>query len=251
MSGSGPSGFQVGDAAYAERIFEGGSRLTRWSHRRRARAAGRILAGRRFERVVDVGGADGWYLRSLLGAGVAGRGTVLDIDPALLEQGRRRTAGDDRLEFVLNEPAALADRQGAFDLAVCMETLEHVPDPGASLDEVVSLVRPGGAVLVSVPVEVGPSLLGKQLGRWFADRRGGYGYERYRWPELLRAGLLWDLRGIDRVNLHSHKGFDYRSLRRVLGSRVALERTRWSPVQVLGPVLASTVSWLGRTPEQG
>jgi 2-polyprenyl-3-methyl-5-hydroxy-6-metoxy-1,4-benzoquinol methylase len=238
--------FQTGDAAYAERIFEGGSRLTRWSHRRRGQTASRLLGNRRFEHAVDVGGADGWFLRSLLDAGLVAHGTVLDIDPALLDQGRAATGTDDRLDFVLNEAASVAALRGTFDLAVCMETLEHVPDPAASLDEVVSLLRPGGALLVTVPVEVGPALLGKQLGRWFANRRGTYGYERYAWPELLRAGVLWDARAVDRGNLHSHKGFDYRAVRRAVEDRVTIERTRWSPVQVVGPLLASTVSWLGR-----
>jgi SAM-dependent methyltransferase len=199
---------QLGDAGYSRRVFSGGNVLTRWSHRRRSRAALAILRGRRFPQVADVGGADGWFLRELVDAEIADGGATLDIDPALLDAGREQSAGYPTLDFVLSEPEALEPLRGTFDLVACLETLEHVEDPEAVLDTVVSLARPGGAVQVSVPVEVGPALFAKQLGRWLANRRGDYGYGRYPWRELVRAGLLWDTDGIDRDNLHSHKGLD-------------------------------------------
>ena len=236
--------FEVGDAHYARRIFQGGTRLTRWSHHRRSRVAGRILHGRKFERVADLGGADGWFLRSLVDRGVAGGGVVIDVDADLLAAGRQSAVDQPSIEFELGGPGTFESHRGAFDLAVCMETLEHVSDPEATLAEVISLVRPGGEVLVTVPVEVGPALLGKQAGRWVANRGGAYGYGRYEWRELVRAGVLWDTDGIDRMNLNSHKGFDYRRVQRALSGVVDIRRTVWSPFH-LGPAAATTVSWLG------
>src|SRR6202041_1401294 len=38
---------------------------------------------------------------------------------------------------------------GSFDLVTCMEMLEHVPDPAATLAALATLVKPGGNVIVS------------------------------------------------------------------------------------------------------
>lgn len=237
-----------GDTAYTERIFHGGNRLTRWSHRRRSSADTTILAGRRYERVADVGAADGWFLRALIDAGIAERATGIDVDPDEVDAGRTRSANHPTLDFVLADSEGLEPLRHSFDLVVCLATLEHVEDPTSVLDTVVSLTQPGGEALIEVPVEVGPALLVKQAARWAANRGGDYGYERYGWRELVKAGVLWQTDGIERINLHSHKGFDYRAMRRLVAERVVIDRTRWSPVTMLGPVAASAVTWLGHTP---
>lgn len=41
--------------------------------------------------------------------------------------------------------------QGAFDLIVCSEVLEHVPDPAAVLAALAGLLASGGTLLISVP----------------------------------------------------------------------------------------------------
>ena len=47
----------------------------------------------------------------------------------------------------------------AIDLVVCFDVLQHIPDYWASLDEVARVLRPGGALVFTVPFvycEVGP-----------------------------------------------------------------------------------------------
>ena len=43
-------------------------------------------------------------------------------------------------------------RDRAFDSALCTEVLEHLPDPGRCLNEIHRVVKPGGAVLFTVPM---------------------------------------------------------------------------------------------------
>lgn len=52
---------------------------------------------------------------------------------------------------------ALPFADGAFDRVVAAEVLEHVPDDGAALAELVRVLRPGGTLAVTVP-------------RWFPER---------------------------------------------------------------------------------
>jgi SAM-dependent methyltransferase len=54
------------------------------------------------------------------------------------------------IEFVTNL-SELAGRE--FSVVVCHHTLEHVPDPLATLDEIKSLLRPGGLLVLCVPFE--------------------------------------------------------------------------------------------------
>lgn len=241
----------AGDAgaagAYTSRLLRGGSFATRFSHRGRMATAASLVQAERFDRAADVGAADGWYLRTLLDQGTIAEGVAVDADPAMLQVGQQRSEGRP-LEFLTPDDDALLDQLGTFDLVTCLETLEHVADPSSVLQLAVDLAAPGATIVVSVPIEVGPSVLLKQAGRWLANRRQEYGYERYRWAELFRAGVLGQSAGLDRVNLHSHKGFDYRDVREMLRARAAIHRTVYSPIRTLGPVVASTVFWIARAP---
>lgn len=40
---------------------------------------------------------------------------------------------------------------GGYDIVVCFECLEHVPDPRTTMDVLAGLVRPGGQIFVSTP----------------------------------------------------------------------------------------------------
>ncbi|MEW6447567.1 MAG: class I SAM-dependent methyltransferase [Bacillota bacterium] len=44
-----------------------------------------------------------------------------------------------------------------FDLAVCSEVMEHVPEPASFLDRVIRVVRPSGRILITTPWEWGAS----------------------------------------------------------------------------------------------
>lgn len=46
---------------------------------------------------------------------------------------------------------ALPFRSGGFDTALCLEILEHVPDPDRVVEEIARALRPGGTLLLTVP----------------------------------------------------------------------------------------------------
>jgi hypothetical protein len=145
-----------------------------------------------------------------------------------------------------------------------MEVLEHCTPPAVEkvIGELRRLVAPGGTVIVSVPVETGPALVGKQLYRRLAARRGLEGYrqrETYSAAELSRMLLAGSGTAIERPvysspfasgeqNLyHGHKGFNWRALRRRLQRDFVLRRTRFSPLPALGPLFNSQ-AWFILTP---
>jgi 2-polyprenyl-6-hydroxyphenyl methylase/3-demethylubiquinone-9 3-methyltransferase len=97
------------------------------------------------------------------------------------------------------------ERPAAFDLVTCMEMLEHVPDPAASVAALAALAKPGGTVIVSTlnrnPLAFAVAIVGAEyLARVLP--RGTHEYSKFIRPSELarwgrKAGLeLRDLTGI-------------------------------------------------------
>ena len=100
-------------------------------------------------RVVDVGCGGG-----LLAEGLArANAHVLAIDLAepMLEVARLHAVAEGlTIDYRCLSAETLAEQHAAqFDVVTCMEMLEHVPDPSATLQALSALLRPGGHLFVS------------------------------------------------------------------------------------------------------
>ncbi len=96
-------------------------------------------------RVLDCGCAFGHMTRQLARRyETAG----IDLDPGYVARARRRVPGAD---IRLGPADALPWPEAHFDAAVCLDVLEHCPDPRAAVAELARVVRPGGTLVVSVP----------------------------------------------------------------------------------------------------
>ncbi len=152
------------------------------------------LAGKR---VVDVGCGGG-----LLSEAMAARGaevTGIDLGEAPLAVARlhalesgvtvdyRQVAAEDLAE----------EMPAAFDVVTCLEMLEHVPDPAATVAACARLVKPGGTVVFSTINRNARSFLFAIIGAEYVLRllpRGTHEYARFIRPSELdrwarQAGL--------------------------------------------------------------
>ena len=104
------------------------------------------LAGKR---VLDVGCGGGLLAESLAKRGA--RMTAIDRAAGMIEVARLHAAASGiDIDYRLQPAEELAQREpAAFDVVTCMEMLEHVPDPGATIDTLAKLVRPGGMLFLS------------------------------------------------------------------------------------------------------
>lgn len=146
------------------------------------------LAGKQ---VLDLGCGGG-----LLSEAMAGRGahvTGADSAAELIETAaaHARTAGLD-IDYVhADSSELLAAGEARFDIVVCLEMLEHVPDPGAVIDDCARLLRPGGDLVLSTLNRSPAAYLFAVIGAEYVAGllpRGTHDYERFIRPAELAAG---------------------------------------------------------------
>jgi SAM-dependent methyltransferase len=144
------------------------------------------------ERVLDLGCGDGRLSAEL----DAGELTAADVSPTALERARRRLPAARIAELEPDAPLPFDD--GAFDLVLCAETLEHVRDVQLLLSEVRRVLRPRGVLALTTPANL-------PVGRW---------------PDPLSPHLRFFTRRSLR-RLLSELGFEVESLRRRSGTLLA------------------------------
>ncbi|MGH8117546.1 MAG: class I SAM-dependent methyltransferase [Rhodanobacteraceae bacterium] len=126
-----------------------------------------------------------------------------------------------------------------FTLAVCMETLEHVPP--ALVDGYLGAIAAhlDGYLFITVPNEKGAVFLAK----WLAKRVLRAGGERYTFAEVVNATLG----RTDRVARGEHKGFDWQRLLQELVAHFELVEISGHPLGILPPSLCFTIGIVARS----
>jgi SAM-dependent methyltransferase len=136
--------------------------------------------------------------RAIAGLGVAGDARVLDVGSGtgsnlrmLRDLGFRRVVGLDRSAAALRHCAskqlggvqradvcALPFRDASFDLVLATDVLEHVRDEARALAEIHRVLRPGGALVATVPAF---------MALWGRQDDVSHHLRRYRRDELVRG----------------------------------------------------------------
>jgi ubiquinone/menaquinone biosynthesis C-methylase UbiE len=211
--------------------------------------------------VVDLGCGPGADLAALARAvGADGRVIGVDVDGAAIEQARTEHALDARIEVRHSDIHELPLADNSVDRARTDRVLQHVNRPGAVLDEIRRILRPGGTAVFAEPdwetlvIDSRERELSRAYTRFVADavvRNGAIGRQL---PGLApRSGLevgevlpittvFRDIREADRV-----LGFARVSQRAVEAGYLTREQAdRWLPGLAAEPFFASATLFIVR-----
>ena len=175
---------------------------THWWFRGRRKIVAAVLdrIGGEPRAILDVGCGVGTNLDLLAERYPGARLHGIDVERDPL----RFCRGDRDVPVCQADASALPFASASFDLVAALDTLEHVADDGAALREFLRVLRPGGALLLTVPAF--PALWGN------VDDLGHH-FRRYRRREL-----------VERV-----AGAGFRAGPRALRQRPALPADRGDP----------------------
>ncbi|MGE2833218.1 class I SAM-dependent methyltransferase [Mycobacterium sp. SMC-4] len=134
---------------------------------------GSALSGRT---LLDVGGGPGYFASAFAEAGVTYIG--VEPDPGEMHAAGPRTSGDAGT-FVRASGMALPFADASVDVCLSSNVAEHVPAPWRLGDEMLRVTRPGGLVVLSYTVWLGP-FGGHEMGltHYLGGRRAADRYAR-------------------------------------------------------------------------
>ncbi len=156
-------------------------------------------------RVLDVGCGGGILSEALAVAGAAVTG--IDLAPRVLDVARLHLheSGHQVDYREISVEALATEMPVAFDVVVCMELLEHVPDPGSTIAACAILLKPGGRLFLSTlnrtPLAFGAAIVGAEYALNLLPR-GTHHYAQFIRPSELASALrsagleLEDLSGL-------------------------------------------------------
>lgn len=134
--------------------------------------------------VVDIGCGLGAFLQTFQAHGVS---DVLGVDGSWVPRSRLMI---DPAAFRITDLEVPLDLSRVFDLAVCMEVAEHLPESAAEI-LVASLSRHADVVLFSaaIPFQGGQHHVNERWPSWWAEHWVARGYRAI---DVLRDLLWWD-----------------------------------------------------------
>ncbi|PPG34214.1 bifunctional demethylmenaquinone methyltransferase/2-methoxy-6-polyprenyl-1,4-benzoquinol methylase UbiE [Rathayibacter sp. AY2B9] len=98
------------------------------------------------ERILDIAAGTGTSSASLARSGA--QVVAADFSPGMIAVGRRRQAGNDRIEFVQADAMDLPFEDESFDAVTISFGLRNVAEPRTALAEFLRVLKPGGRVVI-------------------------------------------------------------------------------------------------------
>ena len=153
--------------------------------------------------VIEIGCGRGGFAKYLAFEGA--RLVAADFSPKSIEIARRTLADAEDCTVLVADIQQIPFEDETFDVVVSLETLEHVPDPGRALTELVRVTKVGGRLVITTPNYL------SLVGLWRIYRRLiGRPYHEVDQPinhPLILAGRLWKLRRLGcRIDLVEGRG---------------------------------------------
>lgn len=213
--------FQYDPKGHSKHLYHSRHRIMNWVHGAHIREALKHADLDKGKSILDAGCSDGELL--IRANGNYSFAVGADHNPQSLQTLLGRMNSDSTPLCLQSDIRNLPFQQESFDVVCCLETLEHVDGEQQAIKELKRVLKKEGTLIVSVPIELGLSILLKQgvSTLCFGGYRGSYS-----WGELWNA-TIGNLDEIERPGFSQHKGYDYRQT-------LAFIKEEFSHVQCVG-----------------
>jgi ubiquinone/menaquinone biosynthesis C-methylase UbiE len=116
--------------------------------RLRRETVDRVVQGKQFTEILDIGCGDGSISMPLLNS--ACRLTLLDVSPGMLSiaQSRVPLEFSSQVKFVNQDFMQVPFEKNFFDLVICVGVLAHVVSPEHLIGKIASVLKPGGTLIL-------------------------------------------------------------------------------------------------------
>ena len=111
-------------------------------------------AGSPSVRALEVGPGSGVYLPTL--CSLFGEVVTSDIEESYLERASNLSSAHPNLSMKIDDITNSSLPESSFDLILCTEVVEHIPDSASALREMHRLLKPGGKLVLSTPQRYSP-----------------------------------------------------------------------------------------------
>jgi SAM-dependent methyltransferase len=213
---------------YDQQTINSRNPLARYAHRTRVKRSVQLATPRvGLGKIMDYGCGSGVFVSKM---NSIREGAAVGYEPYMTE---RAVDG-----LPIYADFVEVERHGPYHTVTLFETIEHLTD--SELDEFLercgTVLVPGGVILISAPIEIGPALLLKEANRSVLRFKA----PEYGFMEFLKAVIL-GIPGRRAPDIKtSHRGFDFRRSIRYL------EMKGWS-AEVLGYSPIPMGTWYGNS----
>lgn len=157
----------------------------------------KIALGSNFRQksVLEIGGGNGFFLEAVLQAGA---GRVAGVEPSLDAVGKAASTVKSFMVVDVMRPGLFPPN--SFDLVTMFHVMDHLPNPGETLSQLLEITKPGGHILVAVHNEKSLSSRVLRDKSPIIDVEHTYLYDRKTATKLLesigitavRTGAYWN-----------------------------------------------------------
>jgi 2-polyprenyl-3-methyl-5-hydroxy-6-metoxy-1,4-benzoquinol methylase len=218
---------------YSKMTYDSKFFIKRFTHR--ARYSIGLKLCRNAGSILDYGTGSAHFLKLLAEKNPTMR--IVGFEPwdNMLEQAKEETKDYPNVSI-----SKTIDFDERFDIVTCFEVLEHLTEEKQCkvFSDCKKLLKTGGRIVVSVPIETGFAGLVKNALRWIAGQPHAASFN-----EVIRSTFSLSIERVERGGyLHSHMGFRYKDIEKVMpGLNLIVVRRTFSPVNWFGSLLNSQV----------
>lgn len=224
--------------SYVNLTTENPSRLKRFSHQKRFDIALKLLVIEGNDDILDFGTGDGFMLNKLLSKNPR---SIVGYEPIEHQYKQLKEFIDNKNVEITNELDNIEAKR--FDKVCCLEVLEHMTENNQRLilAQIKRILKNGGRLVISVPIEIGLSGLLKNIARYYLRQA----HPNATVLNIIKSFFRMKVDRGQKAYISSHVGFDYHDLENIItSSGYEIKRKCFSPLTAMRGFLNSQVFYV-------